>query len=65
LVGPSKGAVEIRRGNKVSRRDLISRGQVDKVLIDPETHSATLILARLLTRQGGAQLVGPDDMTGD
>ncbi len=65
LIGPRPDSVDIRRRQVSERRalsgPLTRRWTVRRVIIDETTDSAALILARILTRQGGATLIGVDE----
>lgn len=64
LIGPRRNAVEIDHGDRIECRSLdgpkLPGLRVTRVLIDDETASAALLLARLLTIAGDAELVGAD-----
>lgn len=65
LLGSRRDVVEIDDGDRIERRSLTGPAErastVSLVLIDEKTASAALLLARLLTAGGGADLVGVDD----
>ena len=65
LLGPRAPALTLRFPDRTETRSLdgpaTRRWRVERVLIDEETASAALALARLLAVHGKADLVGPDD----
>lgn len=63
LIGPSAQGVDIDHGHHVEHRALEGPAernwQVTTVTIDQDTASAALLLARLLKKHAGAELIGP------
>jgi hypothetical protein len=63
LIGPRRGAVEIRYRDHTELRDLEGprdrTGDIVRVLIDRGTASAALLLARLLEVFAGAEVIDP------
>lgn len=64
LLGSRQDVIEIDHGDRIEHRSLKGPSapawRISSVETDEKTASAALILARLLTAGGGAQLIGPD-----